>query len=115
MVALGVLLFLASPVLLLVLYGPTVRLVFLLSLPISVLAAASLAQLWAINRDRAEVRRAEYKLCLHCRYNLNGSPPAGACPECGQAYRHDHLERCWRWTSAQGSWTGRRTARRGDL
>ena len=43
-------------------------------------------------RFRERARRAKFLLCTSCGYDLNGSAPEGACPECGTAY--EPVEEC---------------------
>jgi RNA polymerase subunit RPABC4/transcription elongation factor Spt4 len=47
-------------------------------------------------RLRARARRASFRLCEHCLYDLSMSSEAGACPECGAEYSYEALARRWK-------------------
>ncbi|MCA9288942.1 MAG: hypothetical protein KDA05_10185 [Phycisphaerales bacterium] len=55
-------------------------------------------------RSRREVEAQGFKVCLKCRYGLveqKGDAHAAApwlCPECGERYDAEALERSWKWT-----------------
>ena len=53
----------------------------------------------AINRRlHREVLKAHYQACTQCGYCLHGLPAEHKCPECGNDYDFDSLEREWqRW------------------
>ncbi len=90
-----------SPIGALALFGPAVGLFPLLGLP-SVLFFASLVWGGSISvRNRRKVRRAGYRVCLHCRYLLADLPDSGSCAECGNAYTLEQLRRSWEWSYTQ--------------
>lgn len=75
---------------------------------VAVLAGLSLVWWWAaavvgvfgvgiFARARATrfIRRSQYSLCIHCRYDLSAGDPTGDCPECGVPYELEHTRAEW--------------------
>ncbi len=92
------LLFLVSPLLVLVLRGSNAPFLLVAAPPISMLVLFAAAK--AILRRRAlrQLEAAAFRTCLHCRYDLSCCADAGTCPECGHAFDTSKLEESWRWT-----------------
>jgi hypothetical protein len=42
------------------------------------------------------LKRAGFKVCTRCRYDLSAHPDEGTCPECGLSYNASDLESVWR-------------------
>lgn len=55
----------------------------------------------ARQRDLDQLRKEEYRVCLHCRFDLKDLSDSGVCPECGNAYEPDQLRRSWEWKYAE--------------
>lgn len=47
-------------------------------------------------RGRKMIQKLEYKLCNHCRYNLNNLGNSSRCPECGNDYEISNLQGYWK-------------------
>ncbi len=45
---------------------------------------------------KKSVKAANYRLCTHCLYNLEGHESLGICPECGTPFTARKLEADWR-------------------
>ncbi|MFN7020194.1 MAG: hypothetical protein ACK4WH_02550 [Phycisphaerales bacterium] len=55
-------------------------------------------------------------LCLNCHYDLHGLPDSGDCPECGEMYERDRLERLWSiWLLDHSKYRKHLQPRRGSL
>jgi predicted RNA-binding Zn-ribbon protein involved in translation (DUF1610 family) len=53
-------------------------------------------------RLKARLKRAGYRMCLWCGYELVGLPDAHRCPECGTNYDIRRVQAAWKY------WIGRR-------
>lgn len=82
--------------------GPQIPLVWLMGPAAAMALAAALVLGFASRCSRREILAADYCLCLECRYPLGALPPIGVCPECGAAYEHEQIRKCWRWTLDEG-------------
>lgn len=51
-----------------------------------------------LKRDLADIRARDFRVCLHCRYDLSRTPDATACPECGRPFNHALARASWLWT-----------------
>ena len=63
-----------------------------------VLAALGVLLIRARRMGEREVVRANYRLCLQCRYELPRGVQQGTCPECGEEFTLDELVVGWRST-----------------
>ena len=50
--------------------------------------------LW--KRASGGVRKADYSLCIFCKYPLAGIGEVGSCPECGKSFDIEETQRLWR-------------------
>jgi hypothetical protein len=90
--------FLMWPLVALSVLGPGVGIALLMGPAAVVIFTSVSLQYWLARRSRSEVLAADFCICLECRYPLGALPPQGICPECGEAYDHDKVRQCWRWT-----------------
>lgn len=92
------LVFIAAPALVSLFVGPRTAFRWLVG-PSLVLAIVSSAWKLSIQgRQRKTLERAQYRVCLKCRYSLTDLPNEGTCPECGCKYTLEQLQRSWVWT-----------------
>ena len=52
--------------------------------------------LWIRPRLRTQVRGADGRLCVYCRYSLKDLPSPGICPECGKNFPLDGYASLWK-------------------
>ena len=83
---LAVFLFLASPVLAIVAFGPRASMAAFFLPGLGLLLAYGVASRWAYTRDAREIIAADYRCCTRCRYPLP-APSEGICSECGRPYQ----------------------------
>lgn len=49
-------------------------------------------------RDFEHALERDFRVCIHCRYDLASLPDDGICPECGREYSLTQNRRSWVWT-----------------
>ena len=51
-----------------------------------------------LQRDLTGIRSRDFRVCLHCRYDLSRTPSATTCPECGRPFNPATARASWLWT-----------------
>lgn len=72
---------------------------FLKVAPLTALLAVSVvARRWKSSSRKSlfdELSKVDFRACLDCGYLLTGHPDSCNCPECGQSYNREEVERAW--------------------